>query len=76
MVADAARRDLAPAARRRTEIDHARPGLEQFVALVDFSELKGRTRTQALAFGALDIWIADLSRQPSARRGGSAFLIL
>src|SRR5690348_4618359 len=42
ILADSARRNLAPAARRRPKIDDARARSEQFVTIVDFSELERR----------------------------------
>src|SRR6516164_8754425 len=74
--ADAARGDLAPAAWRGAEIDDAGAGFKHFVTLIDFGELERRPRAETFAFGARHIRIADLAREPGARRRGPAFLVL
>ena len=62
--ADALRRDLAPAAGRRAEIDHCDAGLEEMVLVVDFDQLVGRARAQAVPLGLRHIGIVELPLQP------------
>ena len=63
--ADALERNLAPAAGRRAEIDHAGAFLEQMIFVVDFGELIGRARTKTVALGTRHIGIAELAFEPS-----------
>ena len=74
--ADALCRDLAPAAGRSAQIDHASPGLEHFILVVDLGELIGGARAKAFALGACHIRIAKLAFEPGAGRRCAAFLVL
>ena len=60
-------RHLAPAAGRRTEIDHARARLQNAMLVVDLGELEGGARATALALGARHVRIVELALQPTAR---------
>ena len=66
--ADAPRGDLAPAARRGAQIDHAGAGLEHFIFVVDLGELIGGARAKTFALGACYVRIAELAFEPGARR--------
>ena len=72
--ADPPRGDLAPAAGRRAEIDHARARFEQTIFVVDLGELVGGARAKSLALGARDIRIVDLAFEPGPRRRRAALL--
>ena len=65
--ADALGGDLAPAAGRRAEIDHGHAGFEKMVLVVDFDQLVGRARAQAVALGLRHIGIVELPLQPEFR---------
>src|SRR4249919_2569212 len=56
---------LRPAAGRRAEIDHDHAGLEQAVALDEFLQLVGGTRTQALGLGLLHEGIGKVFLEPA-----------
>ena len=62
--ADALRRDLAPAARRRAEIDHRQAGFKEPVLVVHLDQLVGGARPPAVAFGLRDVGIVELPFQP------------
>src|SRR5665811_891246 len=49
--ADALGRDLAPAAGGGAKIDHGDPRFEEMILVVDFDQLVGRARAQAVALG-------------------------
>ena len=66
-------RDLAPAARRAAQIDHARAGQQEAVLVVQLQDLVGRAAAIALALGAGDIGVVKLPLQPQ-RRGQLAAL--
>src|SRR5262249_47850455 len=66
--ADALRRDLAPAAGRRAEIDHPRPLLEQMVLVVDLDQLEGGAGAKTFALGARHVRVVALSFEPALRR--------
>src|SRR5262249_35933282 len=70
--ADALRRDLAPAAGRRTQIDHPRPLLEQMVLVVDLDQLEGGAGAKTFALGARDVRVVELSFEPALRRRRTA----
>ena len=72
--ADALGRDLAPAAGRGAEIDHARAGLEQMMLVVDLDQLEGGARAKALALGARHIRIVELALEPELARTASGRL--
>ena len=67
LVADALYRDLAPAAGRGTEIDHATPGLEEMLLVVDLGELERRARAETFALRARDIGVVELAFEPERR---------
>ena len=68
---DFARGDLAPAARRRAEIDDPPARLEELVFLRHLQQLVGGSRAIALALGLGDIGVVELALQPQ-RRGQAA----
>src|SRR6516164_9589946 len=61
---------------KNIESDDAAARFKHFVTLIDFGELERRARAETFAFGARHIRIADLAREPGARRRGPAFLVL
>src|SRR5262249_7831341 len=65
--ANAARGNLAPAARRRAEISDARALFQEMKLIVDLGELEGRARAIAFALGARHIGIVDLTFEPGTR---------
>jgi hypothetical protein len=68
--ADLARRDLRPAARRGTEVDHPGAGPQQAFARVDLQQLARGARAVALRGGFAHVRIRDVPVQPAlARRG-------
>src|SRR5690242_8973676 len=69
----ALRGDLAPAAWRGAQIDHAHAGPEEKVFVVDLGELEGSARAQPPSLRLLDIRIVELALEPS-RRGDLASL--
>src|SRR5262245_57780542 len=62
------RGDLAPSPWRRAKIDHAHPGPQEMVLIVDLGELEGGAAAIAPALRLLDIRIVELALEP-ARRG-------
>ena len=72
--ADPPRGDLAPAAGRGAEIDHACSGLEQTIFVVDLGKLVRGARAKSLALGARHVRIADLAFEPGPRRRRPALL--
>ncbi len=66
--ADALGGDLAPAARRSTEIDHGHAVLQQPVFVVDLEQLESGARAIAQSLGLDDIGIVELPLQPELRR--------
>ncbi len=73
---DTPRRDFAPAARRRAEVNDARARFQQMIFVVDLGELIGRAGAKSLTLGTGDIRIFDLALQPCARRRLAALFIL
>ena len=61
------RGDLAPAARRRAEIDHDHAGPQQTMLVVDLGELEGGAAAIAPALRLLDIRIVELALEPAGR---------
>src|SRR5262249_32977798 len=59
--------DLAPAPWRRAEIDHAHPGPQEMVLVVDLGELEGGAAAIAPALRLLDIRIVELALEPAGR---------
>ncbi len=55
---------LAPAARRRAQVDDDLARLDQLVLFVDLLELVGRARAIAFALRQLDVGIVDMVVQP------------
>src|SRR6185312_7569573 len=74
--ADAPGRDLAPAAGRGAEIDHAAAGLEHAMLVVDLDQLEGGAGAQAFAPGARHIGIVELAFEPALLRDGALLLRL
>jgi hypothetical protein len=74
--ADALGRDLAPAAGRGTEVDHAAPGLEHAMLVVDLDQLEGGARAQSLTLGTRHIGIVELAFEPALLRDGALLLRL
>ena len=74
--ADPLRRDLAPAAGRGAEIDHAAARLEQAILVVDLDQLVGGARAQALAPGARHIGVVELAFEPALLRDRAVLLRL
>ena len=66
--ADALDRDLAPAAGRGAQIDHARAALQHVMLVIDLGQLERRARTKALALGARHIRIVELALEPQLGR--------
>src|SRR6185312_4662312 len=62
--ADAFGRDLAPAARRRAEIDDSRSPLQEMKPVVELDQLEGGARAIALALGLGNIGIVELALEP------------
>ena len=62
--ADPLGRDLAPAARRAAEIDHAQAARQQVKALVELLQLERGARAVALLPRLGDIGVVELPRQP------------
>ena len=65
-------RDLAPAAGRRAEIDHARATPQQMESLIQLDQLERRARPPALRLRCGHIRIVQLPRQPPLRGGAAA----
>src|SRR5262249_50594272 len=70
--ADALHRDLAPAARRGAEIDHACALLEQMVLVVDLDQFEGGAGGKTLALGARHVRVVELPFKPALRRRRTA----
>src|SRR5690606_38752631 len=64
--------DLTPAPRGAAEIDHARTGTQQAVAIIHFQQLIGGAGTVAIPPRGMHIWVVQLAREP-ARGGVTAF---
>ena len=56
---------LAPAARRRAEVDDALAWLQEAVLGIDLGQLEGRPRTVALALGGCHVGVVELALQPA-----------
>src|SRR5436190_1775127 len=63
--------DLAPAARRDTEVDDRPDTLQQPETLVELEQLVSRAAAVILRLGPLDVGIVELALEP-ARRGNFA----
>ena len=63
----ALRRDLAPAAGRRAEIDNLCTWFEKLVLVVDLDELVGGARAKPFALGTRHIGIVELALEPAPR---------
>ena len=65
------RGDLAPAARRRAEIEHQRAGPQQMEFAVEFFQLERRARTVAFGLRRGDVRIVKLALKPAGGRSGA-----